>query len=150
MLYPNLLSTSETVALKAGASYRRATCSMPAAPSAWRSPASATRLASVSASAEGSSTGTSSPVTPSSTTSCNASTRLASRVDALQEVVLEGVTGLLVPVDDPSALADTLASLVADAGLRHALGAAGMEHVARRYDAPAFRATVSLVLNRLG
>ena len=39
---------------------------------------------------------------------------------------------------------------VADAGLRHALGAAGMEHVARRYDAPAFRATVSLVLNRLG
>ena len=75
---------------------------------------------------------------------------VASRVDALQEVVLEGVTGLLVPVDDPSALADTLASLVADAGLRHALGAAGMEPVARRYDAPAFRATVSLVLNRLG
>jgi glycosyltransferase involved in cell wall biosynthesis len=75
---------------------------------------------------------------------------VASRVDALKEVVLEGATGLLVTVDDPSALAVRLANLVSDAGLRRALGAAGAAHVSQLYDAPEFRARLAHLLARLG
>ncbi len=75
---------------------------------------------------------------------------VASRVDALQEVVLEGITGLLVPVDDPVNLAAALARLVADAALRQRMGAAGVAHVESSYDAPAFRAHLAGLLTGLG
>lgn len=71
---------------------------------------------------------------------------VASRVDALQEVVLEGVTGLLCNVDDSVGLADALARLVGDAALRQSLGAAGAAHVARLYDTPAYRARLAELL----
>lgn len=47
---------------------------------------------------------------------------IASSVDGLPEVVLDGRTGLLVPPDDASALADAIASLVADPDRARALG----------------------------
>ena len=75
---------------------------------------------------------------------------VASRVDALQEVVLDGVTGLLCPADDPVSLADALARLVADAALRQRMGAAGVAHVESSYDAPAFRALLAGLLTGLG
>jgi glycosyltransferase involved in cell wall biosynthesis len=75
---------------------------------------------------------------------------VASRVDALQEVVLDGVTGLLCPAEDPAALADGLARLVSDAGLRQAMGSAGVGHVARLYDAPTYRANLAELLVGLG
>lgn len=75
---------------------------------------------------------------------------VVSRVDALQEVVLDGVTGLLFPAEDSAALADGLARLVSDADLRHAMGAEGVAHVARLYDTPAYRANLTKLLARLG
>lgn len=75
---------------------------------------------------------------------------VASRVDALQEVVLEGVTGLLCQADDPVTLADALERLVGDAALRQSLAAAGAAHVACLYDTPAYRNHVASLLTGLG
>ncbi len=53
---------------------------------------------------------------------------------ALPEVVgTDGVTGLLVPPDDPGALAAALGRLLDDADLRARLGAAGRERVLGRF-----------------
>jgi len=75
---------------------------------------------------------------------------VASRVDALQEVVLEGVTGLLCEANDSVSLANALACLVGDAGLRQRMGAASIAHVARLYDTPAYRAHLADLLVGLG
>jgi glycosyltransferase involved in cell wall biosynthesis len=45
------------------------------------------------------------------------------------EAVRHGVTGFLVPPDDPAELAVALRRLLADAGLRQRLGAAGRHWV---------------------
>lgn len=54
---------------------------------------------------------------------------VASALPALAEIVDDGRTGLLVPPEDPAALAESLASLLADAPLRHAMGKLGRERV---------------------
>lgn len=58
---------------------------------------------------------------------------LATRVSAIPEVVVEGETGVLVPPDDPAALAAGMARLAADPALRARLGAAGAERVVARF-----------------
>lgn len=75
---------------------------------------------------------------------------VASRVDALQEVVLDGTTGLLCPAEDATAMAGALARLVSDAALRRAMGTAGAAHVARWYDTPAYRANLAELMAGLG
>ena len=75
---------------------------------------------------------------------------VASRVDALQEVVVDGLTGLLCPANDPVGLADALTRLVGDAALRQRMGAAGVAHVESFYDTPAFRAHLAGLLRGLG
>ena len=50
---------------------------------------------------------------------------VATRVGGMPEVVADGETGLLVPPDDPPALADALVRLLADPPLADRLGAAG-------------------------
>ena len=50
---------------------------------------------------------------------------VASRVGGIPEVVADGETGLLVPPDDPSALASALNSLLGDPGQASAMGRAG-------------------------
>jgi len=58
---------------------------------------------------------------------------VATRISGNEEVVADGETGLLVPPDDPDALAGALAGLLADAALRRQLGAAGRARVCREY-----------------
>jgi glycosyltransferase involved in cell wall biosynthesis len=58
---------------------------------------------------------------------------VATRVTSIPEVVADGVTGLLVPVDDHSALANALETLLSDARRAAAMGDAGRTHVEQRF-----------------
>ena len=58
---------------------------------------------------------------------------VASDVHGIPDVVLDGVTGVLVPPADPPALADAIARLAADASLRERMGDAGRAFVEREY-----------------
>lgn len=62
---------------------------------------------------------------------------VASRVGGLGEAVQHEVNGLLVPPDDPEALAGALERLLADPELARRLGAAGPERIRERYSAEA-------------
>ena len=59
---------------------------------------------------------------------------VVSDVGGLPEVVVDGVTGLVVPRDDVPALQAALKRLVLDAGLRARMGEAARAHVAREYE----------------
>jgi glycogen synthase len=58
---------------------------------------------------------------------------VASAVGGILEVVEDGVTGLLVPPREPSALAATLTAVLADRGRARAMGAAGRARVEERF-----------------
>lgn len=58
---------------------------------------------------------------------------VASRVGALPEVVEEGRTGLLVPPQDPAALARAMLRFVHDPLLRRAFGEAGRRVILERF-----------------
>lgn len=58
---------------------------------------------------------------------------VASDVGSVAEVVRDGETGLLVPPEDPRALAGAIRSLLADEQLRRRLGAQGRQLVLRRF-----------------
>ena len=70
---------------------------------------------------------------------------VASRVGGIPEVVSDGETGLLVPPDDPAALAAALNALVSDPGRAGAMGAAGRKRAAAEFGWDAIAAqTVAL------
>jgi glycosyltransferase involved in cell wall biosynthesis len=58
---------------------------------------------------------------------------VATAVGGTPEVVLDGVTGLLVPPGNPDALAGAMATLLRDCDLRHTMGRAGRERVAEHF-----------------
>jgi alpha-maltose-1-phosphate synthase len=58
---------------------------------------------------------------------------VASRVGGIPEVVADGETGLLVPPDDPQALAAGLNELLRDGGRAAAMGKAGRERAAAEF-----------------
>ena len=58
---------------------------------------------------------------------------VASRVAAVPELIEDGVNGRLVPPDDPAALAQTLATLIADPAARRRLGRAARRRVLERF-----------------
>lgn len=58
---------------------------------------------------------------------------VATRVSAIPEIVEDGVTGLLVPVNDETALANALVRLLADATLAQRMGRAGRERLEREF-----------------
>lgn len=59
---------------------------------------------------------------------------IAPREGGPLEIVVDGETGLLVPPRDPRALAGAIDRLVADAGLRIRMGAAGRARVEAVFD----------------
>lgn len=60
---------------------------------------------------------------------------VASRVGGLQESVVDGKTGILVPPDEPPALADAIGRLAEDASLRDEMGRAARRRVENHFDA---------------
>jgi type III pantothenate kinase len=58
---------------------------------------------------------------------------VATDVPGHRDVVVAGETGLLVPPDDPRALAEAVAALLADPDRRRRLGEAGRRRVAAAF-----------------
>ncbi|MBX7119750.1 MAG: glycosyltransferase family 4 protein [Gemmatimonadaceae bacterium] len=59
---------------------------------------------------------------------------VATAVGGVPDVVQDGVTGWLVPSEDPPALAAALGALVADPGAGRTRGAAGLDRLRREFD----------------
>ena len=63
---------------------------------------------------------------------------VASAVGGVAELVVDGVTGFIVPPGDPDALSDALARLLADSRLRRQMGAAGRARAEALFDLASF------------
>lgn len=72
---------------------------------------------------------------------------VATDAAAIPEIVVPGATGLLVPPDDPEALAAALAGLIRDPAARLAMGRAGRRRVLERF---AFGSGVDRLAERFG
>jgi glycosyltransferase involved in cell wall biosynthesis len=58
---------------------------------------------------------------------------VAAAVGGLRDTIVDRRTGILVPAQDPAAIAEALAELLADPGLRAELGRAGQKRALARY-----------------
>jgi len=58
---------------------------------------------------------------------------IATTVGGMPEIVQDGITGSLVPPEDPTVLAEAIQDLLSNAEKRRAMGAAGRERVLRHY-----------------
>jgi glycosyltransferase involved in cell wall biosynthesis len=68
---------------------------------------------------------------------------VSTTVSGVPELVKDGETGVLVPPDDPAALAQAIEKLGRDPALRSRLGAAAERRVRREFD---HRASVSFLM----
>lgn len=59
---------------------------------------------------------------------------VATNVLGTNELVVDGETGYLVPLDDQAALVERVKTLCADPGLRNRMGGAGRRRVTERFD----------------
>ncbi|KUG22893.1 glycosyl transferase [hydrocarbon metagenome] len=64
---------------------------------------------------------------------------VASRVDGLAEIIQDGITGVLVPSEEPRSLASTLIRLLKDKECRHQIGIVARKHVEEDYSYLKFR-----------
>ena len=74
---------------------------------------------------------------------------MATDVPGCREVARPGVNALLVPVDNANALADAIATLAADAGLRATLGAAGRALAEREFSSARIGAEIVALYRKL-
>ena len=75
---------------------------------------------------------------------------VASRVGGIPEVVDGGVTGLLVPPDDPASLSDALNMLLRDPGRADAMGRAGRERAVTEFSWDTVAAQTAALYAELG
>jgi phosphatidylinositol alpha-1,6-mannosyltransferase len=73
---------------------------------------------------------------------------LGSRDDAAGDVIVDGETGLLVPQQDPDAIAGAIARLLTDDPMRRRMGEAGKRRFDSLFTYPRFRARLAGVLSR--
>ena len=73
---------------------------------------------------------------------------LGSRDDAAADVIVDGETGLLVPQQDPEAIAGALARLLTDDAMRRRLGEASRRRFESTFTYARFRARLASVLAR--
>ena len=73
---------------------------------------------------------------------------LGSRDDAAADVIVDGDTGLLVPHQDPEAIAGAVARLLTDESMRRRMGEAGHRRFETVFSYPRFRARLAGVLAR--
>jgi len=59
---------------------------------------------------------------------------VASRIPALEDIVTDGVTGRLVPTDDPASLSDALGDLLSEPSTARRMGAEAAREIAERCD----------------
>ena len=76
-------------------------------------------------------------------------TVVSTRVGGVPDVIDDGTTGRLVPPDDPTALADAMGDLLADAGLRSRLSAAARPWALNRYGSARLVRDVDRLYTRL-
>jgi len=74
---------------------------------------------------------------------------VASAVTGPSELVVDGVTGFLLPVGDSGAWLDALRRLATDEGLRKQMGIAGRQRVVDAFSIDKCVAAVDAVLTRL-
>jgi glycosyltransferase involved in cell wall biosynthesis len=65
------------------------------------------------------------------------------------ETILDGVTGYLVPPEDPDALAERVLTLLRDPALRARMGQAGRAHVLEHFTASAYAARIADLINTM-
>lgn len=73
---------------------------------------------------------------------------LGSRDDAAADVIVDGDTGLLVPHQDPDAIAGALVRLLTDDGMRRRMGEAGRRRFDATFTYPRFRSRLAGLLAR--
>jgi phosphatidylinositol alpha-1,6-mannosyltransferase len=73
---------------------------------------------------------------------------LGSRDDAAADVIVDGETGLLVPRQDPEAIAGAVARLLTDEPMRRRMGEAGRRRFESTFSYPRFRARLAGILAR--
>ncbi len=74
---------------------------------------------------------------------------IASRAGGPTEIVVDGISGILVPMNDAAALADAMRQLLGDAGLRARLGAGGRQRVQDAFRIEATADKVSRIYSQL-
>ncbi|MDX2161512.1 MAG: glycosyltransferase family 4 protein [bacterium] len=74
---------------------------------------------------------------------------IASRASAIPEIVVDGATGLLVPPRDPDAITAALRHLLADAGLRAQMGAAGAARLREHFTPDGMIAATQALYDRI-
>ena len=73
---------------------------------------------------------------------------LGSRDDAAADVIVDGETGLLVPRQDPEAIAGAASRLLTDESMRRKMGDAGRRRFESTFTYPRFRARLASILVR--
>jgi starch synthase len=74
---------------------------------------------------------------------------VTARAGAVDELVVDDETGLIVPPDDPVALADAMTTLIGDPARRSAMGAAGRARIEAHFAAGPGIAEIARELRQL-